>query len=167
MTNSQNQVRDAAATEYRRNQALQAEFSSEAAYVAFCCAKDRGAARIFAPAAAPKVYTAHSARDAGAMPSHAARQTAPRVEPDYGADSGASGGAGGFVHTGEVANKLGPTQWSRPVSDDTIKIALGLMQSGETRHMGRAAVDALIAKRAGVGLDVAGCARAMANRIKG
>ena len=157
------QVRAAAANEFQRSAALQAEFSSEATYVAFRCAKERGAARIFSkPAAAP------ATRAAGAMPSHAARQTVPRgVEPGYGADSGAGGGAGGFVHNGEFANKLGPTQWARPVSDATIKIALGLMQSGETRHMGRDAVDALIAKRAGVGLDVAGCARAMANRIKG
>lgn len=156
------QVRAAAANEFQRSAALQAEFSSEASYVAFRSAKERGAARIFSkPAAAP------ATRAAGAMPSHAARQTAPRVEPGYGADSGAGGGAGGFVNSGEYANKLGPTPWACPVSDGTLKVALGLMESGETRYLGRNAVDQLIAKRAGVGLDVAGTARAMATRIKG
>lgn len=77
MTNAQNQVRDAAATEYRRNQALQAEFSSEAAYVAFRCAKARGAAKIFAPAAPTKSYTADSAR--GARVEAAAAPGQPRM----------------------------------------------------------------------------------------
>lgn len=69
MSNSQNQVRTAAANEFRRSPALQAEFASEQAYVAYRCAMDRGAARIFAPAVPPQTYTAHSARvDVAAAP---------------------------------------------------------------------------------------------------
>lgn len=60
MTNSQDEVRAAAANEFRRSPALQAEFASEQAYAAYRCAIDRGAARIFAPAVPTKTYTAHS-----------------------------------------------------------------------------------------------------------
>jgi hypothetical protein len=157
------QIRAQAAREFDSRPALAAEFSSKEAYVAFKAAEARGACRIFSKPAAP------AARGAGAMPSHAASQTAPRVEPGYGADSGvrSGGGAGGFVYSGEFASRLGQTQWACPVSDATLKVALGVMQSGETRNMGRNAIEQLIAKRAGVGLDVAGTARAMANRIKG
>lgn len=154
------QVRAQAAREFDSQPALAEEFSSKEVYVAFKAAEARGAFRIFRK-------PAPAARAAVSMASHTARQTAPRVESGYGADSGASGGAGGFVYTGEFASKLGPTKLDCPVSDATLKVALGVMQSGETRHMGRNAVDALIAKRAGVGLDVAGTARAMAVRIKG
>lgn len=62
MTNSQEQVRAAAANEFRRSPALQAEFASEQAYAAYRCAMDRGAARIFAPAVPTKTYTAQTAR---------------------------------------------------------------------------------------------------------
>lgn len=154
------QVRAQASREFDSCPALAEEFSSKEAYVAFKAAEARGACRIFSKPAA---------RAAVAMPSHAASQTAPRIEPGYGADSGVrgSGGAGGFVYSGEFASRLGQTQWACPVSDATLKVALAVEQSGETRNMGRNAVDQLIAKRAGVGLDVAGTARAMANRIKG
>lgn len=64
MTNYQEQVRAAAANEFRRSPALQAEFTSEQAYAAYRCAMDRGAARIFAPAVPTKSYTAHSASGA-------------------------------------------------------------------------------------------------------
>ncbi len=64
MSDSQNQVRAAAANEFRRSPALQAEFTSEQAYAAYRCAMDRGAARIFGPAVPTKSYTAHSASGA-------------------------------------------------------------------------------------------------------
>lgn len=62
MSSNQDQVREAAAREWRSNPSLHDEFSSEGAFVAFRAAKARGAARIFAPAATIKTYTAHSAR---------------------------------------------------------------------------------------------------------
>jgi len=190
---SQNQVRIAAANEYRSSPALQAEHTSEASYIAYRCAMARGAARIHTPAAvtihvknqaAPAAHASHPA-SAGDFSSAAAEAAfkaaeargavrifgkpapapAPRVEPGYGADSGVNGG--GFVYTGEFASKLGQTKWACQVADDTLKVALGLVRSTETRNMGRNAIEELIAKRAGVGLDVAGTARAMAMRIKG
>lgn len=165
------QVRAQAAREFDSRPALAAEFSSKEAYVAFRAAEARGACRIFRKTTTTaRVFSnpgAQATRAAGAMPGHGARQMAPNVAPGYGADSGASGGAGGFVYSGEFASKLGQAKWACPVSDATLKVALGLMQSGETRHMGRNAVAQLIAKRAGVGLDVADVARAMAIRIKG
>lgn len=160
MTDSQDHLRAQAAREFDSSPALAAEFSSKEAYVAFRAAEARGACRIFSK-------PAPATRAAVAMPSHAARQTAPRVEPGYGADSGASGGAGGFVYTGEFASKLGPTKWACQVSDATLKVALGVVRSDETRHVSRAGVEQLISKRAGVGLDEAATARAMAYRIKG
>jgi len=81
MTNSQNQIRTAAENEFRRSPALQAEFSSEAAYVAFRCAKDRGAARIFAPAAPTKSYNAHSAPRAGVDVAAAPGQLSMSIQP--------------------------------------------------------------------------------------
>ncbi|MBU2640499.1 MAG: hypothetical protein KJ889_01645 [Gammaproteobacteria bacterium] len=47
MTDSQSQIRIAAANEFNRSPALQAEFTSEAVYVAYRCAMARGAARIY------------------------------------------------------------------------------------------------------------------------
>lgn len=83
MPNSQDEVRAAAANEFRRSPALQAEFASEQAYVAYRCAMDRGAARIFAPAVPPKTYTAHSARvDVAAAP--AARSSVGASKPPTG-----------------------------------------------------------------------------------
>ena len=188
------QVRAQAACEFDAQPALAMEFSSKEAYCCYRAAMARGAARIYAPAAltiqvqnraasAPRVSRPASAGEFSSPEAEAAfraaeargaarilgKAAAParRVEPGYSADSGASGGAGGFEYSGEFSSKLGHAKWACPVSDATLKVALGLMQSGETRHMGRNAVAQLIAKRAGVGLDVADVARAMAIRIKG
>lgn len=179
------QVRAQAAREFDSRPALAAEFSSKEVYVAFRAAEARGAFRIFRnPAAsAPRVSRPASAGEFSSPEAEAAfraaeargaarilgKAAAParRVEPGYSADSGAGGGTGGFEYSGEFSSKLGHAKWACPVSDATLKVALGLMQSGETRHMGRNAVAQLIAKRAGVGLDVADVARAMAIRIKG
>lgn len=56
MSNSQSQVREAAAREWRSNPSLHDEFSSEGAFVAFRAAKARGAARIFAPSAPVRTF---------------------------------------------------------------------------------------------------------------
>lgn len=178
-------VREQAAREFDSQPALAMEFSSREAYVCYRAAMARGDARIFSKPAvsAPRVARPASAEEFSSPEAEAAfraaeargaarilgKAAAPatRVEPGYGAESGVRSGGGGYVYSGEFASKLGHAKWACPVSDATLKVALGLMQSGETRNMGRNAVDQLIAKRAGVGLDVAGTARAMANRIKG
>jgi hypothetical protein len=180
-------VREQAAREFDSQPALAMEFSSKEAYVCYRAAMARGAAKIFRKTAAsasrvsqpalaaefssPEAEAAYKAAEARGAARIFGKPAgpAPRVEPGCGAESGvrSGGGAGGFVYSGEFASKLGQAKWACPVSDATLKVALGLMQSGETRHMSRNAVAQLIAKRAGVGLDVADVARAMAIRIKG
>lgn len=53
---NQDQVREAAAREWRCNPSLHAEFSSEHAFVAYRAAMARGAARVFAPSAPVRTF---------------------------------------------------------------------------------------------------------------
>lgn len=68
MTDPQSQVRIAAANEFNRSPALQAEFTSEAVYVAYRCAMARGAARIFSKPAATAAPAARSSVGASKPP---------------------------------------------------------------------------------------------------